>query len=205
MSYLTVEAYEKSTEIRRSEFIAIVRRVRSEEELFAELAVIRKRYSDATHICYAAVFDKTGSAARFSDDGEPSGTAGAPILEAVKGAGLRETLVAVVRYFGGIKLGAGGLVRAYSSSASDALKEAKRLRCELTDFYELTLDFSTAKRAQSALERKGLKIVGVEYSSAVTLTIKVKAGEELTQTVADIIGAKPNLIKIKTDYSEEEI
>ena len=205
MSYLTVENHEKSTIIRRSEFIAIVRRVKNEEELFAELGVIRKRYFDATHVCYASVFDKTGSSARFSDDGEPGGTAGAPILEAIKGANLKETLVAVVRYFGGVKLGAGGLVRAYSSSASEALKEAKKIKCELTDFYELYLDFSTAKRAQSALERKNLKVVKVEYSSAVTLTLAVKSGEEITQTVADIIGATPNLIKTKTDFSEQKI
>ena len=86
MTYLTVENHEKSVEIKRSEFIAIVRRVRSEEELFETLGIIRKKYSDATHVCYGAVFDKTGTQARFSDDGEPGGTAGAQILEAIKGA-----------------------------------------------------------------------------------------------------------------------
>ena len=84
------------SEIKRSKFIAVVARVRDEEELFSRLGEIRKKYSDATHVCYAAIFDRTGNAARFSDDGEPSGTAGQPILEALKKSGLKETLVAVV-------------------------------------------------------------------------------------------------------------
>ena len=203
MSYLTVKAHEKTTEIRKSEFIAIVRRVKSEEELFSALGEIRKKYSDATHICYASVFDKSGNCARFSDDGEPSGTAGAPILDAIKNAGLKETLVAVVRYFGGIKLGAGGLVRAYSSSASEVIKEAEKLTCVLTDFYRLSLDFSSAKRAISAIERKGISVIKTEYSSGVTLTLAVPTGEEIQSEIANILSAKPDIKLVKTDYLEK--
>lgn len=202
MTYLTVENCERTVEIRRSEFITIVRHVTSEEELFVELNAIRKKYSDATHVCYASVFDTSGNGARFSDDGEPSGTAGAPILDAIKGAGIREVLVAVVRYFGGIKLGAGGLVRAYSSSASDALKSAKKLICEPTDYYQLVLDFSTAKKVTSAIIKSGIRIENTEYSSVVTLTLAVLSGVEITATLADILGAKPNLTFIKSGYSQ---
>ena len=205
MTYLTVENYEQSVDIRRSEFITIVRHVTSEEEFFSQLNQIRKKYSDATHVCYASVFDSTGNSARFSDDGEPSGTAGAPILDAIKGAGVREVLVAVVRYFGGIKLGAGGLVRAYSSSASDALKNAKKLLCEPTDYYQLKLDFSTAKRATSAITKSGIRIEKTEYSDQVTLTLAVRSGEQITTTIADILGAKPNLEYIESGYSQRPV
>lgn len=200
MDFTTVKPYSAQTDIRHSTFIAIVERVQSEEQLFAVLKDIRKQYSDATHICYAAIFDKTGNAARFSDDGEPGGTAGAPILEAIKGAGLRETLVAVVRYFGGIKLGAGGLVRAYSSSASDALKAAEKIDMKMTDFYRLKMDFSTAKKATGALARKGYAVVSTEYSDCVTLTLAVPSGAQITADIANILGARPDLSYEKTDY-----
>ena len=110
--------------------------------------------------------------------------------------------MAVVRYFGGVKLGAGGLVRAYSSTASDALKETNIITCALTDFYTLRLDFSTAKKVSSAFERKGIRVISTLYSDAVTLTLAVTAGTEIEREVADILGAKPNLIKTKTDFLE---
>lgn len=201
--YLTVADCCSETEIKRSRFIAIVKRVRSEEELFSELAAIRKKYSDATHVCYAAVFDKTGNAARFSDDGEPGGTAGQPILEVIKKANLSETLVAVVRYFGGIKLGAGGLVRAYSSSAAECVKNAVKIDCVPADVYSLTLDFSEAKRFEAAARRKGIKILSTEYSSAVTFELGVNEGENPEADIAEILAAKPNLIKIETKFLEQ--
>ncbi len=203
--YLTVSDCCSETEIKRSRFIAIVKRVRSEEELFSELAAIRKKYSDATHVCYAAVFDKTGNAARFSDDGEPGGTAGQPILEVIKKANLSETLVAVVRYFGGIKLGAGGLVRAYSSSAAECVKNAVKIDCVPADVYSLTLDFSEAKRFEAAARRKGIKILSTEYSSAVTFDLGVNEGENPEADIAEILAAKPKLSKIETKYLEQII
>ena len=149
--YETVINSVSTEEIRKSRFITVVRRVKSEEELFGELAAIRKEYSDATHVCYASVFDKSGLAARFSDDGEPSGTAGQPILETIRKSGLKEILVAVVRYFGGIKLGAGGLTRAYSGCASGAIAEAGRVECELCGEYRVSASFATAKKISGAL------------------------------------------------------
>lgn len=201
--YSTVADCCSETEIKHSRFIAIVKRVRSEEELFSELAAIRKKYSDATHVCYAAVFDKTGNAARFSDDGEPGGTAGQPILEVIKKAALSETLVAVVRYFGGIKLGAGGLVRAYSSSAAECVKNAVKIDCVPVDVYSLTLDFSDAKRFEAAARRKGIKILSTEYSSAVTFNLGVNEGENPEADIAEILAAKPKLERIETKYIEQ--
>lgn len=202
-SFLTIkEEYSETTVITRSEFLTIVRRVRSEEETFAALAEIRKKYSDATHVCYAAIFDRSGFAARFSDDGEPSGTAGQPIMEALKNSGLKETLVAVVRWFGGIKLGAGGLVRAYSSAASSAIKSAKKVRYELCDVYELHLDFGRAKKFSSAAARLPFDIIGTEYGTDVRFTLATAEGTEITASVADAIGGKPEINALETCFIE---
>ena len=113
--------------IEKSRFITTSRRVESEaaakEYLSAEIS---KKYSDATHNCYAYICDRLGNFLRFSDDGEPQGTAGMPILEVIKSKRLSEVAVVVARYFGGIKLGAGGLLRAYSGCAAENLDMAKK-------------------------------------------------------------------------------
>ena len=116
--------YESGKIIEKSRFITYATHVETEDEARAFVAEIRSMHSLATHVCYAFVADKIGNLQRFSDDGEPQGTAGVPILEVLKNKKLFETAVAVVRYFGGIKLGAGGLVRAYSSSAAENLDGA---------------------------------------------------------------------------------
>ena len=108
--------------IERSRFITHVFYVETEKDAKDALSAIKKKYQDATHNCYAFVTD-FGLTSRSSDDGEPSGTAGAPIMEVLKNQKLINTLVVVTRYFGGIKLGAGGLVRAYSRSAAEGVKK----------------------------------------------------------------------------------
>ncbi len=202
--YVTIEPYTCETEIKRSRFITEARRVRSEDELFSELCALRKKYSDATHVCYAAVFDTAGNAARFSDDGEPSGTAGQPILEAIKATGLRETLVAVVRYFGGIKLGAGGLTRAYAGCAA-AVKNAPKILCEPCDEYELRASFALAKRLPRALAAKGYEVKNTRYDEAVTFTILSKAGADAESEIAEIVGGVPDLKKLGSGYYEKQI
>ena len=114
--------------IEKSRFITTSRRVESEAAAKEFIAEISKKYSDATHNCYAYICDRLGNFLRFSDDGEPQGTAGMPILEVIKSKRLSEVAVVVARYFGGIKLGAGGLLRAYSGCAAENLDMAKKSR-----------------------------------------------------------------------------
>ncbi|WP_216325087.1 IMPACT family protein [Deinococcus aestuarii] len=106
-----------------SEFLAFAERADTPEAALASLAALRARYPDATHHCWAY---RVGALYRFSDDGEPGGTAGAPILRAVEGQGVDHVMVVVVRYFGGVKLGTGGLVRAYGGTAAECLRTAPR-------------------------------------------------------------------------------
>ena len=111
--------------IEKSRFITFAAHTEGEEEAKAFLARVRSLHPQATHVCYAYVADAVGNEQRFSDAGEPQGTAGMPILGVLKAKKLRQTTVAVVRYFGGIKLGAGGLTRAYASSAADCCAGAE--------------------------------------------------------------------------------
>ena len=202
-AFLTIkEEYSETTKVIKSEFLTIVKRVRNEDEMFVALKEIRKTYSNATHVCYAAIFDKFGLASRFSDDGEPSGTAGQPIFDALKKSGLKETLVAVVRWFGGVKLGAGGLVRAYSSSASSALKNANKAYFELCDIYEIRLDFAHAKKFSSVVARMPFDIITTEYGMDVKYIIAAVEHSEVATLIADAMGCKPNLIKIGTRFIE---
>ncbi|MBE5781219.1 MAG: YigZ family protein, partial [Clostridiales bacterium] len=123
--YQTVkqQSYEELIE-KKSRFIARCYPIESEEEALSILAAIRKEHHDATHNCWAYRLTPNGSIARYSDDGEPGGTAGLPILNAITGRELTDVLVIVTRYFGGILLGAGGLVRTYGKSAGLALDAA---------------------------------------------------------------------------------
>jgi uncharacterized YigZ family protein len=113
-----------STVIEGSEFLAFAERADSVPEALAQLAALRARYPDATHHCWAY---QIGPLYRFSDDGEPGGTAGAPILRAIGGQGIDHAMVVVIRYYGGTKLGTGGLVRAYGGAAAECLRTAPRV------------------------------------------------------------------------------
>ncbi|MGI6879034.1 YigZ family protein [Microbacterium sp. gxy059] len=118
------ERVEHELEIRRSRFLTHLVPVSSPEEADEEIARIRKRHWDANHNCVAMVTGTTGDQARSSDDGEPSGTAGIPMLEVLRRRGMTDLVAVVTRYFGGVKLGAGGLVRAYGAAVSEALDHA---------------------------------------------------------------------------------
>lgn len=160
--------------IERSRFLTYSAHVESEEEARAFLAEIRGKHSLATHVCYAFIADKIGNLQRFSDDGEPQGTAGVPILEVLKAKKLFETAVAVVRYFGGIKLGAGGLVRAYSSSAAENLDVADIRVLEMCREYFITVDYTGIDSVQKYLNGHACELLDTEYGEKVCFKVAVK-------------------------------
>ena len=127
MDFLSVAGeYTAERTIEKSRFLSYVAHAAGEEEARAFLDRVRREHPLSTHVCWAYIGDRLGNLQRFSDDGEPQGTAGMPILGVLKAKELRETAVAVVRYFGGIKLGAGGLTRAYASLAAEGVEGAKK-------------------------------------------------------------------------------
>lgn len=164
--------------IEKSRFLTYSAHVESEEEARAFLAEVRSLHSMATHCCYAFIADKTGNLQRFSDDGEPQGTAGVPILEVLKAKKLFETAVAVVRYFGGIKLGAGGLVRAYSSSAAENLDRADIRILQMCSEYEIFVDYTGVDSLQKYLSSHTCSLLSTEYGERVCYKIAVKKSEE---------------------------
>ncbi len=160
--------------IEKSRFLTYSAHVESEEEARAFVAEIRAKHSLATHVCFAFISDKVGNLQRFSDDGEPQGTAGVPILEVLKAKKLYETAVAVVRYFGGIKLGAGGLVRAYSSSAAENLDGADIRVVETCVELFVTVDYTGIDGVQKFISSRPCSLLSTDYGEKVDFWVTVK-------------------------------
>ncbi len=168
--------------MRRSRFIAVVQHVSTVEEARGQLAELRREFHDARHLCSAYVIGPRREIQRSHDDGEPSGTAGAPMLEAVlkrvTRAGrtdLSDVAVVVVRYFGGVLLGAGGLVRAYSESVSRALDSAPFVRRRLQQVLDIKVPHADAGRLEHSLRSTGIEIIGHAYGHSVTISVAVPA------------------------------
>lgn len=161
--------------IEKSRFIAYSAHVEGEEEARSFLDRVRKQHPLATHVCYAFIADKTGNLQRFSDDGEPSGTAGLPMLEVLKKQKLFEVCVAVVRYFGGIKLGAGGLVRAYSSSVSQTLSVAQKCDYVMCRSLTLQVEYPEYEPLSRFLSGADCQVSDTAFSDRVRVDVMVKS------------------------------
>ena len=170
--------HESEKIIEKSRFLTYSCHVESEEEARAFVAEIRKMHSLATHVCFAFVADKTGNLQRFSDDGEPQGTAGVPMLEVLKARKLFETAVAVVRYFGGVKLGAGGLVRAYSSCVSENLDGADIRVLDVCAEYGIYAEYTGVDGVQKYLSTHTCSLLSTDYGEKVCFTVAVKKADE---------------------------
>lgn len=165
--------YEVKIEIKRSIFIATVKGELNVDEADEFVKSVRKRYPDATHNCYAYVGDELGNVTRFSDDGEPSGTAGQPILDVLRKQNIVKTAIVVTRYFGGIKLGAGGLVGAYSGAAADGVKAGRisqKVECALV---EIKSDYPTHATVEKLFRKSNVLIDEVAYCDDVTVKVFV--------------------------------
>lgn len=163
-------------EEKRSVFIGHAKRVDSEEEALAFVKQIKKKYQDATHNVYAYML-RGDTVARYSDDGEPQGTAGMPVLDVIRKSGVRNVCVVVTRYFGGTLLGAGGLVRAYSHSASLAIEDAKPITYEPYTEYELRCGYPDYSKYNTILMNAGAVIDSSDFTTEITLKFAVKRRE----------------------------
>ncbi|MBR1552392.1 MAG: YigZ family protein [Schwartzia sp.] len=174
--------------VQRSRFIAYAEPVKSEEEARAFLAKIRKEHYDARHCCSAWVLGADGARQKSSDDGEPGGTAGMPILDVIKKRELTDAMVVVVRYFGGIKLGAGGLVRAYSHAASIGIDAAKVARRVLLRRMVVTVDYASLSAIEHWARQQNLRTGEAVYAEKVTLPLLIvpEDWESVRQTLADL-------------------
>ncbi|MFL1464869.1 YigZ family protein [Marinobacter sp. HN1S83] len=166
---------ERETEIKKSRFIARVAPVASRDEVKVWLDQAHKDHPDARHICWAYQIGRPGSAAEaaMNDDGEPSGTAGKPILNVIQHKDMGDVLVMVVRYFGGIKLGAGGLVRAYAGAAESVLSAVDRVVQRSMDTASVTMGFADEQPLRHWCETNGASVESIEYGSMVIARVSV--------------------------------
>lgn len=180
-SYKTVKGYGEAEQvIQKSRFITYVERVETEEEALAFIQKIKKKHWDATHNCSAYMIGENDLIQKANDDGEPSGTAGVPILEVIKKKGLKDTVVVVTRYFGGIKLGAGGLIRAYGGSASHGINETGVVERKLTRVMKTSFDYTLLGKLENELRNSSYQIKEIHYLDKVT--IDSYADEEAKET-----------------------
>jgi len=195
-SYLTVEGeYENLIVIERSKFICYVKGVENEDDAKEFVAKIKKQHSLATHNCYAYIGDEKGLVQKFSDDGEPQGTAGLPMLEVLKGKKLYKTVAVVTRYFGGVKLGTGGLVRAYSGSVSDCLEKCKIVKRELAKFLTVSSDYDGYPKLLK-LVKNGIAIIKTDFALGVMVTFAIKEDLllDFTLKLKDVFKGKESFI-----------
>lgn len=158
----------ETIEIQKSKFIGILLPINSIDEAKNELELIRKEYIKATHYCYAYVFDNY---LKFSDDGEPQGTAGKPILSSLQNNNLNRVLAIVIRYFGGIKLGANGLVRAYSSCINNVINSSKKYIKQILDVYKVTMDYNIFDSILYYFEKNGYIIESKDFQEKVVIYV----------------------------------
>lgn len=177
--------------IQKSRFIGDAFHVSSEQEVLQRLHDIKSEFPDATHHCYAYIVGQEGLTQRFNDDGEPGGTAGMPILQVIQNRGLTNVLVVVTRYFGGIKLGANGLVRAYSRTAAEVLDRAGTKEMVLSPSGIVYLDYSFIGQVEYFLRQKGVHIVDMKYSDKVIIEVIVPmAWDDFCGMLKEICGGK---------------
>lgn len=187
---------------KKSRFIGEIHPVTTEEEAAAVVAKARKRYYDARHHCYAWILGDDGSVKKASDDGEPSGTAGVPMLKVLEGAGIRNAAVVVTRYFGGTLLGTGGLVRSYTQAAQAALADADIVRMCRCRVIFIGTEYSLLDRILYYLKQQKLTPADQVYTDRVTMKITVE--EERAQQIIDglvsLSGGKADLSTLEEGF-----
>lgn len=187
---------------KKSRFIATVRPVASEEEAAAFVEEMKKKYYDARHNCSAFVIGSRAEVTRSSDDGEPGGTAGRPMLEVLLGSGVRNVAAVVTRYFGGTLLGTGGLVRAYSGVLKEALAKCGTARLRFGVRMQIRTDYNAAGKIQHILAGRQANIEDCVYAADVEMTVVVPAGEydHLCREVREATGARAKIRELGSLY-----
>lgn len=205
--YTVKESGTHEITIQRSRFIAHISRAESESEAQEFILAIKKKYWDATHNCSAYLIGENDQIQKANDDGEPSGTAGVPILEVLKKRKLKDTVVVVTRYFGGIKLGAGGLIRAYGKSTSEGLNNVGIVERRLVQIIKVKIDYTWLGKIEKELRASDYTIKEIHYLDIVKIETYVE--ESLVKTfmawITELTNAQCNFTKGENVYLEEDM
>jgi uncharacterized YigZ family protein len=188
--------------VKKSTFIGYSKPVESEEEAVAFVDSIKTKHKDAAHNCYGYIIGTDLNIQRYSDDGEPSGTAGIPILEVIRKEGLTNTAVVVTRYYGGIMLGAGGLVRAYTQGAKIGLEAGTIIERIPYQNLSVSFDYSLVGRFQNELLNRGYIIKSLDYQDKVTARLIVLPSQKdsLAALINDITRGQEDIIEGLVQY-----
>lgn len=189
-----LKSFKSEYEISRSKFISLMIPLENKDDVKEIIKDIQKEYPKATHYCYAYVFD---GSSKSNDDGEPSQTAGRPILEVILKNNLNRVLIVVVRYFGGIKLGAGGLTRAYVQGATSVIGVSELYHDEVRKIYQLIVDYNQVDVLNLYLRKNNFDIVDINYDEKVIYQVSVESLNN--QDILDYLHGK-----IEIEYIEEK-
>ncbi|KOY82348.1 YigZ family protein [Lysinibacillus macroides] len=178
-NYLTVKGYgESEIIISKSRFLTYIERAETEEDAIAFIDSIKKRHQNATHNCSAYIIGEHDHIQKANDDGEPSGTAGVPMLEVLKKQSLKDTVVVVTRYFGGIKLGGGGLIRAYGKATTEGLMAAQIVERKLHHFMKVAIDYTWLGKVENEIRGSSYTLEEIRYLEGVEIIVSVSKEEE---------------------------
>jgi uncharacterized YigZ family protein len=189
VKYKTIlNEYESELVEKKSRFICMLLPIQSEADAKNKIEGIKKRYYDARHHCSAYIIEDNPLIERGNDDGEPSGTAGMPMLEVLRGKGLRNVLVVVVRYFGGTLLGTGGLIRAYTNSVKECLEKAAIVEKKICRQFIVKTDYVNYGKIEYEIHRMGQTILNIEYGAGIELKLIVDLDccERIIETLTEI-------------------
>ncbi|WDV47515.1 YigZ family protein [Clostridiaceae bacterium M8S5] len=188
--------------INKSRFIGYAKPAETEEEAIKFIEKIKTKHKDATHNVHGYVIGENSNIQRFSDDGEPSGSAGIPVLEVLKKEDLRNTVVVVTRYYGGIKLGVGGLIRAYTKGAKIAIERAIVVDKVLYQNVLLRINYGLLGKVKNELLRFDYYIKDIIYDDAVGINVMcdMKKVQNLISTITDITSAQADIMELEEEY-----
>ncbi len=193
--------------IQKSRFITYLTRATTEEQAQAFISELKKKHHDANHNCSAYVIGERNEIQKANDDGEPSGTAGVPMLEVLKKRDLRDTVVVVTRYFGGIKLGGGGLIRAYGSSVSEALNAVGVVERIEHTIVSVNVDYTWLGKLENELRASVHPIDQIHYLDQVQIDVLVKTADvpDFLDWMTNMTNGQANLSSGSTRYLERDI
>jgi uncharacterized YigZ family protein len=193
--------------IQKSRFIAHVKRTESEKEAQEFIQTLKKKYGDASHNCSAYLIGEHDQIQKANDDGEPSGTAGVPILEVLKKRKLKDTTVVVTRYFGGIKLGAGGLIRAYGKAASVGLDAVGIIERRLMRVCHVKIDYSWLGKIENELRSSVYILKNIQYQENVEIEVFVEEEKQqaFTEWMIELTNGQADITTGEVTYLESEI
>ncbi|MGD6944468.1 YigZ family protein [Cytobacillus gottheilii] len=205
-SYLTVKGSgEYEIVIQKSRFIAFISRAETEEEAQEFIQKIKKEHWNATHNCSAYLIGENDQIQKANDDGEPSGTAGVPILEVLKKRQLKDTVAVITRYFGGIKLGAGGLIRAYGKATSEGLTATGIVERKLMAVMHTTVDYTWLGKLENELRSSVYSIKDIHYLDNVEIEVYVEENQTsaFTDWMTELTNGQGKIRKGESIYMEE--